>query len=65
MLIHLQIVRGHFQTAAAELSSCERDQMATRSNIFTIGPFTEKANQILLCKLTQMCKLVGQPSVIK
>lgn len=54
MLIHLQLVQGCFGTVAAELSSCERDQMATGPNMFSICPFTGRVNQILSCEATPL-----------
>ena len=43
MLIHLSIVFGHFSAYyIGELSSFDRDQMATNKNIYYLLPFTKK-----------------------
>ena len=40
--IHLCIIHGCTHAPMTELSRCERHQMAGKSKIFTIWPFTEK-----------------------
>lgn len=41
--IHLWIICGCFCTATAKLSSCNKNHMATKPQIFINRPFTEKA----------------------
>lgn len=39
--IHLHIVYGCFHTTEAELSCCDRDNNASKPNIFTVWPVTK------------------------
>jgi hypothetical protein len=56
MLISSCIVYGCFH-AMAELSSCGRDHMAVKLNIFIIWPFTEFAEPLFNLIVTTTCFL--------
>ena len=49
MVIHLSVVYEGVRTTTAELNICDRDHMASISQVFIIWPFIEK----VCCLLNQ------------